>query len=202
MLAQRKIEITAREYLVAERVSEIKHEFCDGELWAMTGASRRHNRIALNLARMLDSRLATRPCGVYVSDMRVKIETMGKYTYPDVVVSCGEEHFEDDEEEDTLLNPILIMEILSDSTETYDKGEKFFHYRLIPSFMEYVLISQKEHYMERFTRERDGSWSYSWFRDRDRNLALHSVGCTIRVGEIYERVALPNPCISTRGGTR
>nr|VFJ67992.1 MAG: Endonuclease, Uma2 family (restriction endonuclease fold) [Candidatus Kentron sp. FW] len=188
MLPQHKTKVTPQEYLAFERTSEIRHEFLDGEIFAMTGATRRHNRIAVNLVHMLSAQLVARPCGIYVSDMRVKIEAIEKYTYPDVVVACEPETFEDTEE-NTLLNPILIIEILSDSTEAYDRGDKFFHYRAMTSFIEYILVSQKIPCMERFTRQSDGSWLYSCFDDIQQKFQSSSTGCTINLKEVYEKVS-------------
>nr|VFJ74526.1 MAG: Endonuclease, Uma2 family (restriction endonuclease fold) [Candidatus Kentron sp. FW] len=192
MLPQHETKTTSQEYLALERASRVRHEFLDGEIFAMTGATRRHNRIAVNLVHMLSTQLAARPCGIYVSDMRVKIEAIEKYTYPDVVVACEQEIFEDTEE-DTLLNPILIIEILSDSTEAYDRGDKFFHYRAIMSFAEYILVSQKKPYMERFTHQSDGSWLYSCFDDIHQKFESSSTGCTINLKEVYEKVSFSNP---------
>src|ERR671912_1585699 len=120
MSSHRKSLLTPEEYLELERKSEIKHAYFDGEMFAMVGASRRRNLIAANVIRLLGNQLLDSPCNVYPSDMRVKVVATGKYTYPDVVVACEEELF-DDEEKDTLLNPVVIVEILSQSTEAYDR---------------------------------------------------------------------------------
>ena len=131
---------TPAEYLELERKAEVRHEYIDGEIFEMAGANKRHNRILVNVVRLLDNQLLERDCNVYESDMRVKITSTEKYTYPDVVASCGEEIFEDSTE-DTLLNPMLIIEILSKSTEAYDRGAKFEYYQTIESFQEYVCKS-------------------------------------------------------------
>lgn len=120
-------KLTPDEYLAIERQAKLKSEYFDGEMYAMAGASREHNIIVANLIRLLGNQLVEKPCTVYPSDMRVKVTEMGKYTYPDVVVACEEELFEDDHN-DILLNPILIIEVLSDNTEAYDRGKKFKHY--------------------------------------------------------------------------
>ncbi len=118
--------MTAAEYLAAERLSDIRHEFFDGAIFAMAGASKAHNQISSNLVRVIGNALLDKSCNVYSSDMRVKSDRANKYSYPDVVATCKEVRFEGDAE-DTLLNPLLIIEILSDSTEGYDRGDKFFH---------------------------------------------------------------------------
>jgi len=142
-LAQKKPKFhTPEEYLEYERKSEIRHEYIDGEIYEMAGANKRHNRISVNVVRLLDNQLLERDCNVYGSDMRVRITSIGKYTYPDVIAVCGEEIFED-ETEDTLLNPMLIVEVLSKSTEAYDRGGNFEYYQTIESFQEYVLITQE-----------------------------------------------------------
>src|SRR5215216_7594453 len=141
MSSQRKALISPEEYLAIERKSEIKHEFFAGEMFAMVGASKRHNLITANLIRILGNQLLERPCNVYPSDMRVKVSATGKYTYPDVVIACEEEKF-DDAENDTLLNPVIIIEVLSESTEAYDRGKKFEQYQNIESLTEYLLIGQ------------------------------------------------------------
>jgi Uma2 family endonuclease len=189
MPIQPKSKMTAEEYLAGERASQVRHEFLDGAVFCMAGANRKHNQICSNLVRILGNRLSGRPCSVYSSDMRVKSEKSGKYSYPDVVVACEVERFED-ENEDTLLNPIVIVEVLSDSTEAYDRGDKFFHYRQIDSFVEYVLVSQKSRHVERFVRQADNSWSYSELgADRDA-LELSSIGCRLSLKDLYDKVGL------------
>ena len=191
MLSQSIIKITAEEYLAAERLSEVRHEFLNGTIFAMAGASRKHNQISSNLVRILGNQLLDKPCSVYSSDMRVKNAEAKKYFYPDIVVSCKEERFED-KEEDTLLNPRLILEILSDSTEAYDRGDKFFYYRQIKSFVEYVLVSQKNYHVERFIRQPDNAWLYSEFNNIDDEIKLSSIGCNICLKEIYNKVQFHN----------
>src|SRR5262249_52342736 len=136
---------TVEEYLKLEREASYKSEYLDGEIFAMAGASRRHNLISINAGSSLNAQLAERECEVYVSDMRVRVEATNLLTYPDVVVVCGEPRFHD-EDADTLLNPTLIIEVLSKSTSRFDRGEKFEHYRAIESFVEYLLIAQDKFY--------------------------------------------------------
>src|SRR5690606_7579846 len=139
MTAVPKKRLTAEEYLEFERSSEIKHEFYNGRVFAMAGAKRRHNLIALNIGSEIRSNLKGKDCEAYPSDMRVLVAEFGLYTYPDVSVVCGKPEFQDDVL-DTLLNPVLLIEILSDSTESYDRGRKFQHYRSIETLKEYVLV--------------------------------------------------------------
>lgn len=189
--AARKEFFSPEEYLALERESETRHEYLDGEIFALAGASRPHNRIASNLVVALSNRLAGRECDVYSSDLRVQVEATGLFTYPDVVVTCGEERFAD-EHLDTLLNPLLIVEILSASTEAYDRGKKFEHYQQIGSLREFVLVSQDERRVERFLRQ-DGSWRYEMFGSgtvRGAEMELESLGISLPFSEIYRRSGL------------
>src|SRR5215210_8320716 len=151
MSHQRKTLLTPEEYLAIERKSEIKHEYFAGVMFAMVGASKRHNLITANIIRVLGNQLLDRPCNVYPSDMRVKVSVTGKYTYPDVVVACEPEQF-DDAENDTLLNPVVIVEVLSASTEAYDRGKKFEQYQQLGSLTDYLLVAQEPHRIEQYVR--------------------------------------------------
>src|SRR2546425_9750990 len=157
---QPKTRITPEEYLELERKAEIKSEYLDGEMFAMSGVTREHSTIVVNVTTELNVQVKGRPCEVHGPDLRVKVSPTGLYTYPDVAVICGEPQFEDPHF-DTLLDPHLIIEVLSDSTESYDRGKKFAHYRAIDSLREYILVSQTEYRIERFCRQDDGSWLYS-----------------------------------------
>jgi len=186
--SQEKLKMTTEEYLKFERVSQIRHEYYNGEIFAMTGAKVNHNRIASNINRVLGNQLAGKSCDVFLSDMRVKVQRVDKYTYPDVVVVCDDLELED-EKFDTLLNPVLIIEILSDSTELYDRGEKFAHYRLIPSLQEYILVSQYHCKVEKFIRGDDGIWRiFDPYTDIDTKIKLESIDCRLLLSEIYHRV--------------
>src|SRR5690606_32322896 len=148
-----------------------------GEIFAMAGATREHNLTAGNIFAELHLALRERPCEVYSPDMRIKIEATGRYVYADASVVCWRPGF-DDQTRDTLLNPIVIVEVLSNSTEAYDRGDKFAQYQTIPSFQEYVLASQKEARIEHFRRLPDGTWLLRILRPGDR-LILDSIGCEI-----------------------
>jgi Uma2 family endonuclease len=150
-------DLTPQEYLAFERQAKSRHEYLDGEISAMSSGSWEHNQIAGNLFAALHSALRGRGCSVASSDQRVKIEASKRYVYPDVLVVCGEPELEDNRR-DTVLNPVLVAEVLSDSTELYDRGEKFLHYRKLPSLRHYLLLSQKEAVIEHYRRRPDGSW--------------------------------------------
>jgi Uma2 family endonuclease len=189
MLAQATKTITSEEYLARERTAAYKSEYFAGEVFAMAGASRRHNLIAANLIRTLGNQLLTSDCNVYPSDMRVKIEPLGTYTYPDVVVACGQERFED-AQNDTLLNPMLIIEILSDSTEAYDRGKKFEHYQMVDSLAEYLLISQIHCRVEQYVRQNSQVWTYREFHDINDVIPLHSIKCQLALKETYAKLQM------------
>jgi len=177
-----------QEYLALERQAEGRHEYLDGEMFAMSGASRRHNRIVLNVGKGLDSALEERGCDVFVSDMRVLTPDNKFFTYPDVVAVRGEPRFAD-AEVDTLLNPELIVEVLSPSTEDYDRGKKFDHYRSISSLREYVLVAQDRVRVEHHLRQANDDWlKQDALDDLRQTLVLPSVGCRLLLASIYKRV--------------
>ncbi|MEX1364876.1 MAG: Uma2 family endonuclease [Nannocystaceae bacterium] len=174
-------------YLAFEREAAVKHEYWHGEVFSMAGASRRHNLLVGNLVRILGNQLLDRPCEVYPSDMRVSNAAGDVYTYPDVTAVCGEPSISGDGH-DTLLNPMVIIEVLSDATEGYDRGKKFEHYRGIESVEHYVLVAQDQPLVELYTRRADGTWSLSDHRWDD-VLELTALGCSLSVAEIYRKVS-------------
>ena len=180
--------MTPEDYLEFERASEIKHEYFGGEVFAMSGASANHSTIAGNAFASLHAQLRRQPCRVYQNDMRVKTRSV-LYTYPDVSVVCGEPQFED-RVVDTLLNPTLIIEVLSPSTERYDRGKKFQHYRTIESLQEYVLIAQDSVLVERYLRQPNNEWLLSEFAGMDAVLELPSIRCRLALADMYEKVEL------------
>jgi Uma2 family endonuclease len=184
---QPKTKITPQVYLELERKAEIKSEYLDGEMFAMTEVWLEHNTIVVNIVTELNVQFKGRPCGVYASDMRTKVSPTGLYTYPDAIALCGEPRFEDDHF-DTLINPQLIIEVLSDSTESYDRGKKFAHYRTIDSLREYVLVSQTECRIERFARQDDGNWLYTESTDPDGSIELACVACRLPLSSVYDKV--------------
>ena len=180
--------LSIQEYLALERQAEERHEYLDGEMFAMSGASRRHNRIVLNIGKGLDSALEDRGCDVFVSEMRVLTPDNKFFTYPDVVTVCGEPQFAD-AEVDTLLNPDVIIEVLSPSTADYDHGPKFAHYRSIASLREYVLVAQDRVRVEHYLRQTNSAWlPLVELDDLGQTLELQSVGCRLSLAAIYRRV--------------
>jgi Uma2 family endonuclease len=184
-----KRKITPEEYLEIEHKAEYKSEYFDGEMFAMAGASKEHTLIVGNVTTSLNIQLRKRPCQVYPNDMRVKINQTGLYTYPDVVVVCGKAEFED-KEVDTLLNPTLIVEVLSESTEAYDRSKKFEHYRRIESLREYLLIAQDEYKIEQYVRQNDGKWLFSETKGSESSIKLPSIDCELLLSEVYNKVEL------------
>ena len=176
--------ITPEEYLVLERAAGLRSEYYAGEMIAMAGASWRHNLIKDNLACELGVQFKNGPCRVVTSDLRVKVEPAGLYTYPDLVVVCDEPRFEDGVH-DTLLNPRLIAEFLSDSTEKYDRGKKFRHFQRVASVREYVLIAQDEPLVDQFVRQANGSWLLTSYRDLTAAVEFASVPARVPLAEIY-----------------
>jgi len=179
--------LTPEEYLTKESQADFRSEYFDGQMFAMAGASRRHNRIISNLVIRLGIQLEETPCNIYANDLKVKISKTGLYTYPDVVITCGDEIF-DDTEQNVLLNPILIIEVLSDSTEAYDRGRKFRHYQYIESLMEYVLVSQNEEQIECYVRQNNGNWLYSKNDSPDDTVKFDSVACSLILKTVYTKI--------------
>jgi Uma2 family endonuclease len=190
MTSQPKTYLTPEEYLASERQAEYKNEYVDGEIFAMTGASRRHNLITVNLGREISQQLKGRACEAYAGDMRVRIPSKRMYTYPDVVVVCDEPQFEDDYL-DTLLNPTAIIEVLSKSTERYDRFKKFAFYRTIESLAEYILVAQHEHRVEQYTKQPDGRWLLTDHGSPEGVVELASIQCTLALREVYDKVGPP-----------
>jgi len=182
-----KTLLSPEEYLARERIADHKSEYFAGEVFAMAGASERHNLIVLNTAATLREQLRKRPCRVYPSDLRLKVQNTGLYTYPDVSVVCGEPELLS-EQGDVLLNPNVLVEVLSESTEAYDRGKKFEHYRTIPTLREYVLIAQDRISVECFTRDDADGWTLRATQDIDGFLQLASIHCSLPLVEIYDKV--------------
>lgn len=184
----KKDYISPEEYLIAERDSFEKHEYFNGEIFQMAGASEKHIVINGNTFASLHFQLKKRPCKGYQSDMRLHIPATGLFTYPDIAVVCGKSEFLPDGKLDTLLNPILIIEILSTSTEGYDKGVKFDNYRSIESLEEYLLISQDSKRVMRYTKQSDGSWNLMDFIGDATEIELSSIECLLNTSDIYDKV--------------
>ena len=191
-LPQRVARLTPTEYLKIERASEFRHEFVNGEMFAMAGGSPQHSAIKVNLSREVSTRLKGRPCTAFDSDLRIQVSPTGLYTYPDLSVVCGELEFDDDQQ-DTVLNPTLLVEVLSGSTEAYDRGEKFAHYRQIASLREYVLISQKSPLVERYLRNPDDTWTLTAVIGLEASIHLLTIDLTLPLAEVYDRVKFDEP---------
>lgn len=182
-----KTNLTPEEYLAIERAAETKSEYFRGEMCALAGASVAHNSLVANLIERLGPVARLRGCRVFPSDMRIKVTALGKYTYPDVVVVCGRPELED-AHVDTLLNPAVILEVLSSSTEAYDRGAKFQHYRKLPSLRCYVLVSQERPSVEVFTRQEGGFWRYEPFEGPDAVVTIEPPGARFTLAELFEGV--------------
>ena len=192
-IAQPVKRLTEAEFLELERSVESKNEFFDGETFAMSGGTPLQSQIATNLARELGNKLRGRPCVPYNSDLRLKVEATGLLTYPDLSVVCGPLQFAAGTD-DTVVNPTVVVEVLSDSTEAYDRGRKFENYRQMPSLLEYLLVSQKEPRLEQFVRQESGQWLLREAAGLVATLALPSLDIRISLAEIFAGVEfVPTP---------
>ncbi|MFN8454993.1 MAG: Uma2 family endonuclease [Anaerolineae bacterium] len=181
---------TPAEYLALEEVAETKSEYFQGEIFAMSGGSTNHNRIALNVCAMLNLAFEDKPCEVFSSDVKVLVQDNGLYTYPDAMVVCGSIEYAEGRN-DTITNPIVIFEVLSKSTRDYDRGKKFELYRDLPSLQEYVLIDQERVYLEHYHKVEDGRWVLTLFNNPDTTLTLAAIGVSLAVNRIYHKVDWP-----------
>ncbi len=189
MSPQAEAFVSLEIYLETERKAETKSEYCKGRVFAMAGASYAHNLLAAQIITCLGSQLRGRDCRVLPSDMRIKVRDTGLYTYPDVSVLCGKPQFEE-ESTDILLNPVTIIEVLSPSTEAYDRGDKFAHYRELASLEEYLLVSQKAPKIEYYRRE-GAFWVFSEAKN-DQTLTLEHINCNLPLVEIYADIPFKN----------
>jgi Uma2 family endonuclease len=187
MSAQPKTLLSPEEYLEQERRAEYKSEYFAGEVFAMAGASRRHGLIVMNVAGHLWQQLKGKPCEVYTGDLRLRVTPAGLYTYPDVTVVCGDVQFADDQK-DTVLNPVVLIEVLSESTSDYDRGRKFEYYRTLPSLKEYLTVAQDKPHIEHWTRQQEDSGSLVEFNNLSQTIRLASIDCVLPLKEIYDKV--------------
>ena len=178
--------LTPEEYLAIERKAEYKSEYVDGVVYVMAGGSERHNLIAANTIISIGVQLRNRPCRVYPSDLKVRVPSSKRFFYPDVSVICGETRFADDER-DVILNPVLIVEVLSESTAAYDRGKKFLSYQQIESLQEYLLISQDEAIIEHYIRQSNDTWLYAKAIGLEETIILPSIECEIALRDIYDK---------------
>ena len=188
MIARAERFFTPEEYLIIERNAEFKSEYVAGKIYAMAGASVEHNLITANVAGEFYVQLKGGGCRTYASDMRVCTSPEGLYTYPDVTVGCGEPETLDGHG-DVLLNPTVIVEVLSPSTEAYDRGDKAEHYRQLASLTDYILISQDRCRVEHFARQGEHAWLLSEYTSVTDQVVLGAIGCTLRLSDIYATLA-------------
>jgi len=189
MCSPPKTFITPEQYLEIERKAEFRSEYYNGEMFAMAGAKRPHNLIKMNVGAELHQQLRARPCEVSSSDQRVLVAPTGLYTYPDIVVVCGEPRYLDGEL-DTLLNPMVIVEVLSPTTEAYDRGRKFGHYRMIESLRAYLMVASELISAELYTRQPDNLWALTKASRLEDAIEIESIGCRLKLADIYEKVEL------------
>jgi Uma2 family endonuclease len=183
--------ITVEEYLRLEEAAETKHEYVGGDVIAMAGATREHNEIVANLIRELGNCLKGKECAIYPSDFRVTTPAGKSYFYPDATVVCGNLQMQPNVF-DTLQNPVVIFEVMSEGTENIDRGYKFFHYQQIPSLLEYILIDSRKYFVEAIRRQDNDTWRFEKLSSADGKLELNSIGCTLSFDDIYYRVQFPS----------
>jgi Uma2 family endonuclease len=190
---------SVEEYLAMERASEERHEYLDGYIFAMAGESIEHSRICVNLSRTLSTQLLGKRCEVLSPNMKVRSGSIlntrktakGLFSYPDAVVICGEPEFHDSHR-DVLINPMVIIEVLSESTESFDRGVKLLRYRTHNSTLtDYLLVSQSSPWIDHFHKDANGEWIYSSILGLDNSLNVASIDCTLRLAEVYDRVVFP-----------
>lgn len=185
-----KSSITPEEYLALEHRAEFRSEYFNGEIFAMAGGSPEHDRITDDFMADVNRQVEGGPCETFTSNMRVKVSPTGLYTYPDGSVACGEALF-DGEAVKSLLNPVMILEVLSSSTEAYDRGGKFAHYKTIPSLIYYVLVTPDRPRVEVFMRQTDEDWLYREITGMEGNVDLTEIGCHLPMSRIYRRITFP-----------
>lgn len=190
MSSQRTTLLTPEEYLEIERRAERKSEYFDGQMYAMAGSSFEHGMIVFDLGRELANHLDGGPCGVHLGELRLRVAPNGLYTYPDLMVICGDPQFADNRR-DTIVNPVLIVEVLSESTQAYDRGRKFEHYQTLPSLREYLLVAQDAPRIEQRIRQADGHWLASELSGLDAGIRLASVDCVLPLAQMYKRIKWP-----------
>lgn len=178
--------LTPEEYLAIERQAEFKSEYVDGVMYAMAGGSPEHNLVSGSIHTLINVHLWESPCRVYNSDMKVRVPSNRKYHYPDVTVVCEKPQFADDEK-DVLLNPLLLVEVLSKSTQGYDKQKKFLYYQEIDSFGEYLLVAQDQPVVQHYVKQPDGSWIYKKIQGLEQSVELATINCRLKLKDIYAK---------------
>lgn len=195
MSTQARRRYTLEEYFALELASEEKYEYFDGEVFNMSGGSRDHEQIIANFLVALRTALQGRPCRVYPSNLRVKVPSQPPYRYPDLTALCNAPHFEQIGGVDALINPSLIVEVLSRSTEAYDRVDKFTHYKSIESFAEYVLVAQHRAHATHYIRGEHGVWTHREYNDLEGVVRLASLDCEVKLRDAYEDVEFPPPVL-------
>jgi Uma2 family endonuclease len=193
MAANPERRYTLEEYLELDRTSEERLEFWDGEVFNMSGGSEAHVEIESNLIAFLKPQLRDRGCRVFTAEMRIKVPSAPPYRYADFSALCGKAEFEESGGVDALVNPQLIVEVLSPSTEAYDRGDKFTHYKSIPTLREYLLVAQHRPHVTRLFKQDDGLWIHTELNDLGSTLELTSLGCELPLSEIYRGVSFESP---------
>ncbi len=188
MSAQPKLKYSLEEYFELDRNSEERWEFWDGEIFNMSGVSRNHGLVEMNISIFLGARLMAKGCQLLPANIRIKVPSMPPYRYGDLSALCGQPKFEKIGGVDALTNPSLIIEVLSDSTEAYDRGDKFTHYKSIPAFSEYLLVAQHRPHISQFIKQNDGSWIYREFNSLTDKVKLETLGCELSLSEIYQSI--------------
>ena len=191
MSALPKLRFTPEEYLELECQAEYKSQYVAGEIFAMAGTQLVHNKVAMNIAAALHARFRGRSCEIYFSDIRLRVPAGDLYTYPDVMALCGEPSLETRGNPPSLLNPQVIFEVLSPSTEAFDRGDKFARYRKLDSLTDYVLVSVERRRVEQHTRQASGVWTYEEYEHPSNVLQLASLDCEVPLAEIYDKVTFP-----------
>src|SRR5438477_9049154 len=189
MVANPERRYTLEEYFDLDKTSEERFEFWNGEIFCMSGGSQAHDRIIVNFIVNLSAKLDAAKCRVFSSDMRIKVPTAPPYRYADLSALCGEAQFEEIGGVDALVNPQLIVEVLSPSTEAYDRGDKFTHYKSIPTLREYLLVAQHRPHVTHLYKQADGRWIYAEANDLEAALRLDSLNCELPLAEIYQGVS-------------
>jgi Uma2 family endonuclease len=190
-LPKKQIEYTPEEYLAFERAAETKHEYLDGQIYDMAGASLEHNQICFNTTVAIGLSLRGTSCFGFTSDQKIRTDPMDLFSYPDITIVCGDPTFHD-EHRDVILNPKVIIEILSPSTEAYDRGEKFARYRQNKSLSDYILIAQDSPSIEHYSRQKGNRpWLYSVGDEMSGEISIASIKCKLKLSDVYDRVVFP-----------
>ena len=192
MSALPKRSFTPEEYLLLENQAAYRSQYVAGEIYAMAGVEPEHVDIVRNLVVALDAQFGDRPCKTYFTDLRVRAEEGELYTYPDVAALCGEPRFDRSSRPSALLNPQVIFEVLSPSTETFDRGEKFFRYRTLKSLTDYILVASEFMRAEHFVRQENGAWTITEYRQPGDELLIRSLSVTLTLAQIYRQVVFPD----------